>query len=373
MNMMISHQQQQQQASRRRRQRSYLPRILEDDTQHTHQHTGARNKQKGALALALQSRKTSETIQYSKTRSSRTSTANTSYFLQETTETFQEILSAIRKGMQEYNCLRKAFLLYLLCVQLNFIPKTSIRTEVFLNFLRNYPTMVGWIFLATKCNRFLSSSPKTTKLSSDKATGGSSDTVDTVSSCMSQDASIDDHDPNQDLGRCRCHTKTSDTSNTASDDDTVITKSRIDLTNEDVHTQTQAQDLQAQPSKSSSWGFFVTAKSNSAQEIRNNEMNYDNDDDDDDEYSYNMPSTEQTASFEVYPNHTPNNDAEETIINDETRHHNRRPQQAVDSDWGYFADFPEEAPTSPQVEKKQTKFQRSRYYSIYKKYTSMYS
>ena len=363
--MMIS---QQQQASRRRRQRSYMPRILEDDTHHTHQHTGARNNQKGAgaLALALQSRKPSETIKYSNTsESSRTSTANTSYFLQETTETFQETLSAIRKDMQEYNCLRKAFLLYLLCVQLNFIPKTSIRTQVFLNFLRYYPTMVGWIFLATKCNRFLSS-PKTTKLSSDKATGGSSDTVDTVSSCMSQDASIDDHDQNQDLSRC--HTNTSDTSNTALDDDTVTTKVRIDLNNEDIHTQTKTQDLQAQPSKSSSWGFFVTAKSNSAQEILNNDMDYD--DDDDDEYSYNMPSMEQTASFEVYPNHTPNNDAEETIINDETRH--RRPQQAVDSDWGYFADFPEEAP-SPQVEKKKSKFQRSRYYSIYKKYTSMYS
>jgi len=93
--------------------------------------------------------------------------------LYDASESFEEAVSIIRKGVKEYNCLRKALILYMILIKMKMISMASIHNNSpddnfydysfysrsilrsILNFLRYYPTLVGWIFLAVKFKRYL--------------------------------------------------------------------------------------------------------------------------------------------------------------------------------------------------------------------------
>ncbi len=91
----------------------------------------------------------------------------------------EDVVAIIRNGVKQYHCLRKALLLYLLGVYFNLIVSTGERDgdldtdtttstahtttsliisktwNFFFNFLRYYPTLVGWLFLAIKMKRII--------------------------------------------------------------------------------------------------------------------------------------------------------------------------------------------------------------------------
>ncbi len=73
----------------------------------------------------------------------------------------EDVVAIIRNGVKQYHCLRKALLVYFIAAYFNFIASTGDTTIIdktwhfFFNFLRFYPTLVGWVFLATKMKRII--------------------------------------------------------------------------------------------------------------------------------------------------------------------------------------------------------------------------
>lgn len=74
----------------------------------------------------------------------------------------EDVVAIIRNGVRQYHCLRKAFLAYLFAVYFNIITLTDesdARNSTYWNFLSNflrfYPTFVGWLFLAIKMKRIV--------------------------------------------------------------------------------------------------------------------------------------------------------------------------------------------------------------------------
>lgn len=203
--------------------------------------------------------------------------SNEHSFFQDATESFEEAVSIIRKGVNEYKCLRKAFCLYLLSVQINIISSTCF------NFLRYYPTFVGWIFLATKVKRFIEKykSPKgdAWKPSHDN---GSTHTCDTVSSTMSQDTIyFADLSGEQEV-----------------------------LSNDVAHFE----HVNQQPTESCSWGYFADVSQSAIHE---------------------PDGIEGTISQE--DRHTRSSSDKEVDLRKNT-------YQLVQDEWGYFADFQDEEP-----------------------------
>lgn len=107
---------------------------------------------------------------FNKSTSSQMNTLGEKTLLHDASESFEEAVSIIRKGVKEYNCLRKAFILYLILIKMKMISMTSsdnnsphedhyydysFYSRLILNFFRYYPTLVGWIFLAVKFKRYV--------------------------------------------------------------------------------------------------------------------------------------------------------------------------------------------------------------------------
>jgi len=114
-------------------------------------------------------------------------------FTRETMESFLEIYSLVRLEMREHRSLYRSFAVYLILMQLH-VTVTSAKLshwQLFLNFVRYYPFILGWTYIVSKCNSILANDHR---LAKSKLTRGhsSSETCDTVSSIMSEEISEDE-------------------------------------------------------------------------------------------------------------------------------------------------------------------------------------
>ena len=257
-------------------------------------------------------------------------------FIQETTESFAEIYSILKQEMKEYHCLPRALVLYLISIQLNLII-SSTRSQLFFNFIRYYPIIVGWIYLASKCNRFINQNTEYSKLELSRD-HPSTDTCDTVSSGISQDSSeLHLEQTSHSWG----HFANLSISSSGS-------HSLPNMSANDVHLELPLK------SESCSWGYFADLDESASQ--------------DSDSLSPVEPSSigeeiEITCSLDL-------NDPNQTCTPKE-----------MDSEWGFFADFPDEGPrTNPPlkiVEKERpTYLQRSTcrdYYDICVRFVRMHT
>lgn len=64
----------------------------------------------------------------------------------DTTASLNEALLFLMESIQEYNCLGRALCIYVFSIKMNIIENT----QTLFTFLRYYPTIVGWLLLASK-------------------------------------------------------------------------------------------------------------------------------------------------------------------------------------------------------------------------------
>ncbi len=155
----------------RKRQQSYLPTIMEDD---------ACMNQTLILRQPIQSPAVKEI------QGPTGGHAGSASFLQESNESLAEIYSIVRREMKEFHCLPNSFIFYMIFVKTNLIHSSTHLNSV-LNFLRYYPIILGWIYLALKCKSFVDQNKVNPNFKSSRSNGSTDtcETADSNSSCSS--------------------------------------------------------------------------------------------------------------------------------------------------------------------------------------------